>query len=170
MAEFQPIFDKLMAIEGGFAEDDAGCGPVKYGINAKFLKLLKLPHSRDDVFNMTLDYARAIYIRVYWNPYKVGAILSQALAQTFYIGLINLPSKRACKYLQAAANSLGARLTVDGLIGSKTLAAINAPNVSGTIREVFKQLLRGWYHYLAETYPDKHRKHLKGWLARVEAS
>jgi len=169
MAEFQPIFAKLMAIEGGFAEDDAGCGPVKYGINAKFLKLLKLPHSREAVLNMTLDYAERIYRTVYWDRHRVGQINDQALAQTFYIALINLPTKRACKYVQASANSLGARLKVDGAIGPKTLAALNTL-AAGAVREVFKQLLRGWYHYLAETYPGKHAKHLKGWLARVEAS
>ena len=168
MADFFPCFDELLQIEGGYAPDDAGAGPVKFGVNARFLKALGLPYDAESVRNMTVEDVQAIYQRVYWDRHRIGQFFNQALAQTYFIGVVNLPTKRANKYLQDAVNLITkSDLKVDGVIGPMTVAALNRGSAK-LIRWIFQMSVTGWYRYLAETYPEKHRKHLEGWLWRVQ--
>ena len=60
------VIDWVIGVEGGYVANDAGKGPTKFGINGKANGL-----SPEQVANLTMDQARAIYKKNYWD--KIGA-------------------------------------------------------------------------------------------------
>lgn len=106
-------FDLLMLNEGGYVNNphDKG-GKTKYGIS-------KAAYPNVDIENLTLEQAKGIYKKDYWNRCKCDS-LPDALSVAVFDFAVNSGVKKAIKYLQL---SLG--VTADGIIGSQTLGACN---------------------------------------------
>ena len=64
------------------------------------------------------------------------------------------------------ANKFCANLTVDGIIGPKTIEAINKINPEKFLKE-YHEMQRNFYKYLAAKDKSQH-DFLKGWLNRIE--
>ena len=115
-------------------ENDAGKGPTKFGINGKSNGL-----SDDQVKNLTLDKARDIYRKKYWNA----------------IDADNLdPSMRAMAF-DTAVNQ--------GVDTAKRLLKDSGGDVTK-----FAQLRREAYTKLVQSNPEKYQQYEKGWMARVD--
>jgi lysozyme family protein len=79
MSSFDDAFDAVIGVEGGYVNDPADPGgETKYGIT-------KRSYPNLDIANLTLDEAKAIYQRDYWNPlsldtepYSVALLLFDA--------------------------------------------------------------------------------------------
>lgn len=114
MSNFDDAFNLLISdrIEGGYANDpnDPG-GETKYGIS-------KRSYPNLDIKNLTLDQAKSIYKRDYWDLWMCDA-LPWRLAIFFFDCAVNQGPDTAIRLLQ---KHLG--LVVDGRIGSITLAAM----------------------------------------------
>ena len=119
--------------EGGYVADDAGKGPTKYGINGKANGL-----SDKQVENLTLDQARDIYRKKYWN-----AIDADKLS----------PGIRAMAF-DTAVNQ--------GVDKAKKLIEQSGGDVTK-----FAELRREAYTKLIESNPAKYGKYEKGWMNRV---
>ena len=120
--------------EGGYVADDAGAGPTKYGINGKANGL-----SDKQVENLTLDQAREIYRKKYWNA----------------IDADNLdPSIRAMAFDTAVNQGVGV---------AKKLIEQSGGDVGK-----FAQLRRDEYAALVAKNPTKYQKYEKGWMGRVD--
>lgn len=121
---FARAFSVVVGEEGGFTANasDPGnwtggqcgvgrCVGTKYGISAGAYPNL-------DVASLSLDDARAIYRRDYWDRIQ-GDVLPAPLALLVFDAAVNNGVGRAIRWLQ---QSVG--VGVDGVLGEATLAAV----------------------------------------------
>ncbi len=124
MSDFDGIFDFVVGSEGGFTDNPADpgnwtggrigageCHGTKFGISAGAYPDL-------DIANLTLDEAKALYQRDYWDRID-GDRLPASIALLVFDAAINSGTGRAMRWLQQAAS-----VDQDGTIGPVTLAAI----------------------------------------------
>jgi lysozyme family protein len=119
-------FDLLMINEGGYVNDpkDSG-GETKYGISKKAYPYVDIP-------NLTIEQAKEIYKKDYWDRCKCD-YLPDCLSVAVFDFAVNSGTDRAIKYLQMAITGI----TVDGIIGNQTIGAANRV----PIRKVLKQYM-----------------------------
>ena len=126
MTTFDQACDIVLGTEAGFTNNpvDPGnwtggacgkgeCRGTKYGISAK-------AYPEVDIAALTIDQARALYRRDYWDPIA-GDALPAALALLVFDSAVNNGSATAIRWLQEA---VGAH--ADGQTGPATLAAVKA--------------------------------------------
>jgi lysozyme family protein len=128
MSAFEQAFAYIIGNEGGFTNNPADpgnwtggkpgegeCKGTKFGVSAKAYPDL-------DIANLTLDEARAIYKRDYWDKIS-GDRLPPPLALLAFDTAVNNGLGRAARWLQAAAGTVQ-----DGVIGPATLAVLASGN------------------------------------------
>lgn len=111
---FVRAFAIIIGEEGGYVNDprDAG-GETKYGIS-------KRAYPNEDIPSMTLDRAKFLYRRDYWEQIK-GDELPWQWGIAVFDCAVNQGVSVAKKFMQDA---LG--VTVDGVIGPRTIRAAQA--------------------------------------------
>ena len=132
MTAFDKAFGVVVGEEGGFGDDgrDPGnwtggrcgagaCRGTKYGISAASYPTL-------DIAGLSLEAARAIYRRDYWNAVR-GDELPAGLALLVFDAAVNNGVGHAIRWLQAAAG-----VAADGVFGPRTMAAV-LKAASGTV-------------------------------------
>jgi lysozyme family protein len=111
---FDEAFTALIGNEGGISDNPADKGGLtKYGISQR-------SYPNEDIRNLTLDRAKAIYLRDYWCPAGCQNV-PDAIRFDLFDMAVNSGIRPAVKCLQTAAGS-----TPDGILGPQTLAAIAA--------------------------------------------
>ena len=95
----------------------------------------------------------------FWDKLKCDQINSQSVAHIVLdwfwgSGFAGIKSLQRCLSLKA-----------DGIVGSKTLAALNTDNPRGLFEHIRKSREQ-FFRNLAEKRPND-KKHLKGWLNRL---
>lgn len=158
--KFQAAFIVAMKHEGGYVwdKDDIG-GETNFGIT-------KRTYPNVDIKNLTKDQAAGIYYNDWWlkGPYES---LDIALATKVFDTAINMGASRAFKFLQQAANTLGASLSVDGAIGPLSVAAIN--KLSGaSVLKAFRLIQEQYYLDLISARPTL-AKFRNGWISRARS-
>ena len=152
MANFNEAFEKILRFEGGYVNDksDSG-GETKYGISKKAFPNV-------DIKNLTLNEAKEIYKKVYWDKIKGDEINNQKIAEIIFDTAINMGISTAAKLAQKILN-----VKQDGIIGAITLNALNNVN-----EEVFTKdyKLARIAKYVEIAKGDK-IKFLRGWIKRV---
>lgn len=126
MSHFEAAFSIVVGEEGGFSSNPADpgnwtggvcghgvCRGTKFGIAAS-------AHPSLDIAGLTLPQAREIYRQAYWDPIRADE-LPAPLALLAFDAAVNCGRDRAIRWLQDAAGC-----TADGVLGSGTLATINA--------------------------------------------
>ena len=126
MTAFDQAFRVVVGEEGGFTANPAApgnwtggacgrgeCRGTRYGVSAAAYPGIAIA-------TLTLDAARAIYRRDYWDP-VAGDSLPPPLALLVFDAAVNNGVGRAMRWLQAAAGVLP-----DGAMGPRTLAAVAA--------------------------------------------
>lgn len=147
--DFQRAFEVLIGTEGGYVNDpnDPG-GETKFGIS-------KRAHPHLDIAALTLQDARAIYLRDYWGPAGCDAMPDGARLPVFDMA-VNSGVRPAIRAAQRACGEVE-----DGILGPLTLQALQAmPGDRFAGRFAAARLLRytddpGW------------RDFGKGWTRRV---
>lgn len=120
----------VLKMEGGLtAENDPNDpgGLTKFGISQKAYPKL-------DITNLTLDEAKAIYKRDYWEACQCDQ-LPPAFAIAVFDTAVNQGTREAQKILQI---TLG--VEVDGIIGQKTIAAAHKVGSSAGRRFLAQRL------------------------------
>lgn len=163
--------------EGGFSNDknDRG-GPTNYGISLRFLNEMgiDLNHDEqidiDDIKEVHFSDAIDIYKKYFWDKYHYEAINSLAVATKIFDMAVNMGSRQAHKIAQISCGSCGhSGLVVDGILGPKTLGALNEISLHGRESDLMDELVneqKWFYQYLAEHNPNL-RIFLKGWINRA---
>jgi len=164
MAEFSLFIDGLLKAEGGYSPKDNTAGQVKYGLTERFLKSIGWS---GEVKDITVDQAKDIYKREFWDKYRLGSITSQRMANLLGHLMVNNGTVTAIKMVQRALNSIGSKVTVDGIIGKVTIGAINAADEASLIKAL-KSEAEFRYRTLAYARPDIYADDLNGWLRRLE--
>lgn len=127
---FHAAFKVLMHNEGGYSDNPADDGgETKFGISKK-----QYPHL--DIKRLSLEEAKAIYRRDYWNKFGCQFIESWPIALVMFDCLVNHNPKGPAKWLQKAL-----LVQQDGKIGPLTIAAANTAHDKGQGLEVAKLIL-----------------------------
>lgn len=126
MTSFDRAFAAVLGAEGGYTDNPADrgnwtsgtigkgeCRGTKYGISAA-------AYPSEDIRALTVDQAKAIYRRDYWDRIS-GDALPYPVALVAFDAAVNSGVGRAVRWLQAAVGA-----TQDGAIGQRTLAAVQA--------------------------------------------
>mgnify|MGYP000927983872 CR=1 FL=1 len=149
---FDQAFDYVIGKEGGETNDpDDNGGHTKFGISKKAFPDL-------DIASLTLEQAKQIYLREYWDKVR-GDELPDGLGFLLFDCAVNQGTRTSVKFLQRAL-----RVTDDGVIGPATIAAANKADTNELIvnfsaeralhyasLDDFKLYGRGWIRRLIHT-------------------
>ena len=127
MSNFNKTMVKIFKHEGGFVNDksDSG-GATNMGITKRTLEKWRGEKlTVKDVRELTKKEAKEIYQDKYWDVMRLDAVDSDQVASAIMDFGVNAGPRTAIKTLQKALNDYGESLVVDGLIGNKTIRAIN---------------------------------------------
>lgn len=138
MSEFNLAFNDVLKHEGGLVDHAADKGgATAYGISLRFLRSLPIEAGdvdgdghvdKRDIMALTPDDAREFYRRFFWDHYRLSEIRDQRVATKLFNFYVNMRGTTATLIAQRSANDLGANLKEDGIIGSRTRAALNGMN------------------------------------------
>ncbi len=149
---FDAALEWVLEAEGPDTNDpnDPG-GHTRFGIAQN-------RHPGLDVSELTLEGARRIYRRSYWNPLQCES-LPRPLAIAAFDSAVNQGVRQAALILQDA---LGVRL--DGQIGPVTVT--RARQLGGEVLPAFLLGRAKHYIHLVDSRPA-FRRYLNGWLGRL---
>ena len=114
---FDEIIEQVIKHEGGLVDDpnDAG-GLTNFGIS-------KRAYPDEDIKELTVERAKELYKRDYWDRFKCGQ-LPDRIRHIYFDMCVNMGGGRATKILQEACNSKNSnKIDVDGGIGKNTIKA-----------------------------------------------
>jgi len=156
--KFNKAVEKLLELEGGYVNDPADPGgETKFGI-------CKRSYPDLNIAELTRDEAIAIYYRDWWDKYGYGKIEYDPLAEKVFELAVNMGPRKAHGFLQAAVLlSGGKHIKPDGIIGPKTLDAVNSHKCERYLLARFRLL--AIKHYVNLNNP----RFLAGWVKRVLA-
>lgn len=162
MSNFDDAFKVVIGHEGGYSNDpvDAG-GETKYGIS-------KRAFPKVDIKNLTIDEAKAIYKRYYWNRCNLDEIKSYRISLHLFDIAVNCGVGTAGKLVQRAINETSkVKTSVDGVIGKKTIANINVSDIK-TLNNNLVQKRIDYYNAIVAANPSQ-IKFLRGWTNRAKS-
>lgn len=169
MSNFDRAFKELIGHEGGYVSaataaqrGDPG-GETKYGIT-------KRSYPTVNISALTLDGAKAIYRRDFWDRCRCDD-MPYALAYATFDVAVNSGIRAAGLDLQRSLVRVGQRVTVDGIIGPASGAAIKAACKSKAgAKSLTRWMLahRGVrFGNIARTNGKNWDSHALGWMARL---
>ena len=163
MANCNKLAPFILHWEGGFAfdKDDLG-GITNKGITlTTFRSIFGKNKTANDLKHMTQAQWNVVFKSYFWDKWKADQITDQSVANILVDWLwcsgsygIKIPQK-----------VLG--VSVDGIVGSKTIEAINARDgkeLFGTIKQERKDFI----DRICQTRPQN-KKFKNGWLNRINA-
>ena len=168
---FERAFQQLLKWEGGLVHNPADPGGwTKFGVSLRWLQTVGVDITGDgvvderDIKALTPAKAEGLYHKFFWDD-EYDRLQSDAVALYVFDMDCNMGQDRAHRIAQEAANALGARLTVDGKLGPKSVAALNAVDQAALL-ERMRELRSTYYRNLATQKPAL-AVFLKGWLDRA---
>lgn len=161
MSNFEKSIAVVLKHEGGYVNNpnDPG-GETRYGIT-------KRTYPDVDIKNLTVDQAKAIYLRDFWSPFAFDQISNDDVATKIFDTSVNVGSKRAFRFAQQAANTFGKGLVEDGAFGPKSVSAVNSIDPKQFL-VAFRKIQSDYYKGLVDAKPNL-SVFLRGWLARAES-
>lgn len=119
MTNFDIAFEEVIGLEGKYSNNpkDPG-GETKYGITKRDYPTL-------DIKNLTLEQAKEIYKRDFWDRMALGLVDDVDIAGEIFETGVNGGTITAVRLSQRACNAFGYHLNVDGYMGPLTATALN---------------------------------------------
>lgn len=154
MANFDIAIQKTLGHEGLLSNDpDDSGGLTKYGISQR-------AYPNEDIANLTIDRAKFIYKRDYWDSAKLDSIVSQKIAESIFDFAVNAGVETSVRFAQEVVGT-----DADGIVGKNTIYAINIFNERLFMAEFrLKKIER--YVGIIDKKPTQ-IKYLKGWIKRA---
>lgn len=148
---FDEAFEILIGHEGGYSNNlrDKG-GETKYGIS-------KASYPNVNIKELTLEDAKEIYLRDYWNKCHLNSV-PEGLRFDMFDMAVNSGTMTSVKILQRAVGVID-----DGIFGLRTAAAVNSFNTTtDELRMRFNAYRLMYYTNLSDFDVFG-----KGWVRRV---
>lgn len=163
MTNFERAFNKVLESEGTHYTDhpnDNG-GPTKFGITiADYSRWCGKKVASSDVKNMTMEEAKKIYKKFYWDSMKLDEIVDYGVAYAIFDQGVN---KGVGKGVQLA--QLAAKVKADGVMGPVSIVAINAMKPMEFYVEYFFIAQLGYIDIVKRN--SSQMVFLKGWINRT---
>lgn len=162
--DFKKVLNQTLQFEGGYTEDSGG--KTNYGVRQDIYDAYAKQNKMEskDVRNLKYGEVKDFYKKNYWEDPKINMLPREISASVFDYG-VNAGQGTAIKAVQ---NIIGTK--ADGIIGKKTIAAINKYVEKNGVKELHKKILDNrveHYNNLVISNPQKYSKYLSGWLNRV---
>ncbi|CAB4149045.1 zliS Lysozyme family protein [uncultured Caudovirales phage] len=177
-ADFNIAVDFVLKHEGGYSNhtNDPG-GPTNFGISLRLLEQQGIDIDGDgdididDIKGVTKTRAKEIYKELWWDKYHYENIESTEIAKKVFDVAVNAGASRAHKITQRAINRItSGSLAVDGVLGPKTLSAINRIITRGNYLNLYQAIQKEQELFYIDI-SDKNiklRSFIRGWLARAK--
>lgn len=159
---YDEAFERLIGHEGGLSMDPQDRGNwttgrigygqlkgTKYGISA-------MAYPGEDIQNLTLERAKAIYLRDYWGPAGCD-LVPEGIKFDLFDTAVNSGVLRAKRMLQRAAD-----VEDDGIIGPKTMMALRNMPPSRLIAR-----FNGHRLDFLNDNPEQWARFGRGWAQRI---
>ena len=169
MAKFENFAGKLLRLEGGYVNHplDRG-GPTKYGVILSVWQ--EHGHDKDgdgdidagDIMKLGEDDARYIAKKIFWDYFLADFILNESVAQFIVDWGYNSGRKTVAKIVQRLV-----KVEVDGLVGPRTLTAINAADQEWLFNQL-KIERKVFLNSIIKRRPDQ-IVFYDGWMNRVNS-
>ena len=123
---FDAAVDIVFRNEGGYSDDpnDPGgatnMGITHYALNNAYNQGIV---SHNDVTQLTINEAKEIYRKMYWEPSRADE-MPDPLATIYFDTVVLCGQYGGGRLLQKAMNKLGQSVVVDGNVGPQTMAAL----------------------------------------------
>lgn len=152
---FDEAFDALLKHEGGFSDHAADQGgKTRFGVTEA---VARREGYRGDMRDYPLDEAKRVYQKLYWNALRLDDLRSEFRFDLFDAG-VNSGVAQTVRWMQRIVG-----VTVDGLLGPRTLSAVNNSDAAKFLAKFNGQRLlfmtslstwpsfgRGWARRIAE--------------------
>ena len=158
--EFLPI---LLKIEGGYVDDpiDRG-GATHKGITLNTYRCYYGSNkTKEQLQRISDNEVRSIYKVGYWDKCGGDKIVNQSVANLFVDYAVNSGVYRAVREIQRLVG-----VADDGVVGSKTISAINSKNPKELFRSLYDRRL-AYYEEICKKNPSQ-KKFLNGWKNRLK--
>lgn len=163
MANSKILEPFILKWEGGFVYDkvDLG-GATNMGVTlATYRSVFGSKKTVNDLKRMTRAQWDVIFKKFYWDKWKADDIKDQNVANI----LVDWLWCSGSYGIKIPQHVLG--VSVDGIVGSKTIAAINARD-GRELFDTIKQERKDYIDRICQTRPQN-RKFKKGWLNRINS-
>lgn len=162
MAKFDDYAPKLSKWEGNKFKvdpDDYG-GATNRGVTlATFRKVFGASKTVEDLRNMTDDQWRIVMKGMFWDACCGDYLLNQSVAEIFVDWCINSGLGKI-KMVQQMVGT-----TADGIVGAKTIAAINKANQEALHRRIKLARAQRYIDQINANY--RQMKYFNGWFNRI---
>jgi lysozyme family protein len=182
MANFDTAIKKILQSEGGYANDPDDEGRETYaGISRRFFpkwegwKIVDGYKGRIGLRQNQKIPLRSICLKIedfyekyFWRPLRCEKIENQSVAESLFDCAVNTGKRPAVRELQRLTNTYipSAKIEIDGIIGPKTLKAVNY--VTNRVPLFSNYLIQARINdYFSKCYDKKVKfKFLRGWIIR----
>ena len=172
---FKEAIEFVLGHEGGYSNhpNDKG-GATKYGVSLLFLKSQGMDLNADgiideqDIEGLTKENAHVIYYQRFWLKGHYDKINSIRSAKKILDMSVNMGVHQANVLAQRAINRMVQnRLVEDGILGKKSLKAINSINEQ-KYYSMLQEVSIDFYNQIVIKNPAYH-VFLVGWLRRAKS-
>lgn len=163
MADYKKLIPFILRWEGGYSNDKDDLGGMTYkGVTlATFRSVYGSDKKVADLKAMTDQQWQHIFKTRYWDAWHADMIRDQSVANL----LVDWTWGSGSYGIKIPQRMLG--VTVDGIVGNKTLAAINSRGGKTLFKELKEERI-AYIGRICKTRPQN-KKFKQGWLNRIEA-
>lgn len=160
---------------GVYTDDPADPGgATRWGISLRFLRgqgrlVGDIDGDGDvdaaDIKALTRSQAVDLYGNAFWDRYDYRRFFEGDLAIKTFDLAVNMGPKAAHRCLQRALRAVAIEVVDDGVLGPKTLAAVNSAN--GKVLIVAVRSEAAGYYRILEARRPPFKRFIEGWLNRA---
>lgn len=162
--DFKKVLNQTLEFEGGYTVDSGG--PTNYGVRQDmydaYAKKNKI--ASKSVKELKYGEVKDFYKKNYWEDPKINLLPREIASSVFDYG-VNAGQSKAIMSVQGIVGT-----KPDGVIGPKTIKAINKYVEANGVETLHKKILDDrvqHYNNLVMSNPQKYTRYLAGWLNRV---
>ena len=163
MADYRKLKPFILRWEGGYINDQADLGKqTNKGVTlSTYRSVFGKNKTVSDLKKITDEQWEFIFKKFYWDKWKADDIKDQNVANI----LVDWLWCSGSYGIKIPQRVLG--VSVDGIVGSKTIAAINARD-GRELFDTIKQERKDYIDRICQTRPQN-KKFKKGWLNRINS-
>lgn len=163
MADYRKLKPFILRWEGGYINDQADLGKqTNKGVTlSTYRSVFGKNKTVSDLKKITDEQWEFIFKKFYWDKWKADNIKDQNVANI----LVDWLWCSGSYGIKIPQRVLG--VSADGIVGSKTIAAINA-RYGRELFDTIKQERKGFIDRICQTRPQN-RKFKNGWLNRINS-